>query len=170
MRSCRSGNIDDYFKLFPDHGQILVEADINDMRSMCEDWEHVHLCQHCFRPYIMWDKHESNRHSRFQIMLEIISFYIFMIIVWIPLLVLMIVPAFVVYAYTTCSGFTKPKAFTGDNELADINRLSKRHSENTEHVSSVINDTIKEKNKGGGFKYTPLRTDDDDAGVDGSSQ
>merc|ERR1712228_254669 len=150
MRLCDSGNIDDYFDLFRYHGQILDEVDIKDMKRLCDDYDYVHLCPHCFRPYILWSENDSNRHSRFQIMLEIISFYVF-----------------IVFMYSKCKGFTKPKAFTGEDVLADIG-LYNAHQANTRHVVNVIKKTIKQKKTNKGFNYMQLSaspTAEEEAGI-----
>merc|ERR1712048_428144 len=167
-----SGDINDYFDLFRYHGLCLDEADIKEMRRLTLD-EAVNFCPHCFRPYILFDKtsiyyRDSNRHSRFQIMLEIISFYVFIIICWVPMAILMIFPAIIMYVYSQCKGFTKPKAFTRDDVLADI-QLQQLHPDNSKHVSNVIRQTIKEKKKQGDFEYmqisAPLAGDEADAGA-----
>eukprot|EP01083_Nonionella_stella_P028404 78220_1 len=138
MRDVISGDIAKYFDLFRYHGHIVDDADIQLMRELCGDRNYVHLCPHCFRPYIVW-QNDSNRASRFQIMLEIISFYVFLILVWIPLSILMILPASWTWIARKCGEISKPRAFTGDDVLADIELKNKYQKQaNQEIVANVI--------------------------------
>ena len=82
------GNIDDYFTLF-NYYQLLDEADKKLIRNMLINRK---LCPHCYRPYIYYNG-KSNRLSRWQVLLELISYFVFRVFIWIPLCFILFLPA-----------------------------------------------------------------------------
>eukprot|EP01083_Nonionella_stella_P162243 532414_1 len=79
------GSIQTYFDLFR-HYRILDE---DDKRLMKHLLKHKLLCPICFRPY----SGDDDRYYKWQVMLEIISYYIFCVALWFPLLIVLSVPS-----------------------------------------------------------------------------
>ncbi|ETO33416.1 hypothetical protein RFI_03691 [Reticulomyxa filosa] len=84
------GNITDYFELFKNY-QVLDEMDKDLMKKLL--CGHT-ICSHCFRPY-KYDEAEkyTDRLFRWQVLLEILSYYVFVVCIWVPLIFLLTVPA-----------------------------------------------------------------------------
>eukprot|EP01083_Nonionella_stella_P061283 159736_1 len=87
-----NGDISRYFKLFVNYR--LDEADVKFMKSLMQN---AGICPQCYRPYRIYEETESgvksNRLYRWQVMLELLSFYVFMIVVYVPLTILIALPA-----------------------------------------------------------------------------
>jgi len=87
-----NGNIAHYFKLFVNYR--LDEADVKFMQSLMQN---AGICPHCYRPYRIYEKTEngikSNRLFRWQVVLELLSFFVFMVVLWLPLIILVALPA-----------------------------------------------------------------------------
>eukprot|EP01083_Nonionella_stella_P080159 220125_1 len=87
---CENGNISNYFELFLDYK--LDEADTKFMKSLLQN--DTGICPKCYRPYKKYNE-KSNRLYRWQVILELISFYIFMIFLYLPLILWIAFPAIV---------------------------------------------------------------------------
>eukprot|EP01084_Bolivina_argentea_P111712 199268_1 len=94
-----NGNISHYFELFINYR--LDEADVRFMESLMST---AGICPQCYRAYRKYDgNNKTNRLYRWQVILEILSFYVFLLCVYIPLIILIAIPA----AYDACMSFIK---------------------------------------------------------------
>eukprot|EP01084_Bolivina_argentea_P244248 409225_1 len=87
-----NGNISHYFKLFVNYR--LDEADVKFMKSLMQN---AGICPQCYRPYRIYEVTQtgikSNRLYRWQVVLELLSFYVFMLVIYVPLTILIALPA-----------------------------------------------------------------------------
>ncbi|ETO22318.1 Radial spoke protein 3 containing protein [Reticulomyxa filosa] len=79
-----TGDINDYFELFRQY-QMIDEADKALMKKLLYRQT---ICPNCFRPYTT-----ESRFFRWQVIMEILSFYVFMIFIWFPLIIFLLIPA-----------------------------------------------------------------------------
>ena len=82
-----NGDIQIYFDLFR-HYRILDDDDKKLMKHLLKNRK---LCPICFRPY----SGNNDRYYQWQVILEIISYYIFIILIWLPLLILLSFPSLI---------------------------------------------------------------------------
>ena len=108
MKDVRGGRIDDYFAMFESGsgGNQSFGLDVDDMRMIKRLFRYCSLCPQCFRPY-GWRKKPSkekgtndafgemdtDRHDRHHVLMEVISCYFFLLLVWIPLVIICFLPA-----------------------------------------------------------------------------
>eukprot|EP01083_Nonionella_stella_P271399 919598_1 len=107
MKDITGGNIEDYFKLFQLGGEnASLFLDTNDMLMIKKLFRYSSLCPQCYRPYAIWsdgtDRH-TDRHDRHHALMEMISCYIFLLLMWIPLLLILSIPALFGHLYSRIS-------------------------------------------------------------------
>ena len=89
-----NGNISHYFKLFINYR--LDEADVKFMKSLMQN---AGICPQCYRPFRVYENTstgmKTNRLYRWQVILELLSFYVFMLVIWFPLIFLITIPALI---------------------------------------------------------------------------
>jgi len=87
-----NGNISHYFKLFVNYR--LDEADVKFMKSLMQT---AGICPQCYRPYRIYEATstgtKTNRLFRWQVILELVSFYVFMMCIYLPLIIFIALPA-----------------------------------------------------------------------------
>ena len=83
-----SGDIESYFRLFDGY-----QLDSEDKKVLSSIFANRKLCAKCYRPYKKYSDGSSNRYQRWQVTIEMLSFYVFMLVMYVPLLVLITVPA-----------------------------------------------------------------------------
>merc|ERR1719206_1208946 len=87
----QNGDISRYFKLFVNYR--LDEADVKFMESLMQS---SGICPQCYRPYRIYETTSTgmitNRLYRWQVVLELLSFYVFMLVIWAPLIFLIALP------------------------------------------------------------------------------
>lgn len=86
-----SGNIDDYFNLFDGY-----QLDQEDQKVLRQIFATRNLCAKCYRPYKKFSDGSSNRYQRWQVTIEILSFYVFILTAWWWLVIVITVPALLV--------------------------------------------------------------------------
>ena len=71
----------------------LDEADVKFMKSLMQN---AGICPQCYRPFRIYATTETgmvtNRKYRWQVVVEVLSFYVFMVVVYCPLLLLIALP------------------------------------------------------------------------------
>ncbi|ETO06184.1 hypothetical protein RFI_31211 [Reticulomyxa filosa] len=106
------GNIKDYFELLQEY-QTLDESDKELMTKLLSRRS---ICPVCFRPFGSNDKY-----YRWQVILEVLSFYVFMCFIWIPLIILLFFPALFDRFWSNIETLQKPESKTTDTLInADI--------------------------------------------------
>eukprot|EP01083_Nonionella_stella_P196585 723199_1 len=113
MKDIKDGKVDDYFKFFEpgynntNHTSFGLDKD--DMRMIKRLFRYCSLCPQCFRPYSVWTKGSgkqttsatgesigdlgTDRYDRHHVLMDVISCYFFLLLVWIPLVILFVIPA-----------------------------------------------------------------------------
>eukprot|EP01084_Bolivina_argentea_P307706 531894_1 len=86
-----NGNIDNYFALFD--GYRLDKDDVKMIKNNMMDRG---LCPKCFRPFKLYSDGSSNRLAKWQVIIEIVSFYVFILFLYCPLLIFLCLPALLV--------------------------------------------------------------------------
>ena len=76
--SLKRGDIDKYFELFK-HWQLLDEDDKKLLRLRLNK---SNICRHCFRSYKSITKGSRMGLNRFQVELEVLSYYVFRLTIW----------------------------------------------------------------------------------------
>ena len=77
-RTLEKGKIDTYFDLFK-HWQLLDEDDKKLLRLRLKKSS---ICQHCFRSYKSNTRGSRLGLNRFQVELEVLSYYVFVLLIW----------------------------------------------------------------------------------------
>merc|ERR1719410_584941 len=108
--SAKGGNIDDYFALFGGgvSGGNSFGLDKDDKRMIARLCRYCSLCPQCYRPYSFVkitkdidnskskDEEEefiTDRYDKHHVLMHVISCYFFLFLVWIPLMLIMLIPA-----------------------------------------------------------------------------
>merc|ERR1712173_479470 len=80
----------------------------DDMRMIKRLFRYCSLCPQCYRPYGFWKKSsgreangdesqqrdmETDRFDRHHVLMDVVSCYFFLLLVWIPLIIICFVPA-----------------------------------------------------------------------------
>ena len=112
-------DISHYFKLFVNYR--LDQSDVNFMTSLSRS---AGVCPQCYRPYRIYEATETgmktNRLYRWQVILEIVSFYVFMAMIWFPLIVLISLPALFNALFSLVDDVTSSTKIVGGNRAAII--------------------------------------------------
>ena len=86
-----TGDISRYFKLFVNYR--LDDADAKFMKSLMQN---AGICPQCYRPFRIYSTTETgmvtNRKYRWQVIIEVLSFYVFLLLVYWWLLLLVALP------------------------------------------------------------------------------
>ena len=90
-RMITNGDIKIYFYLFRHYNKSLDEADKTLLFKLSRN---KMLCPSCFRPVKFYES-DSARLWRWQVAMEIISFYVFMIVGYLPILLFLLIPALI---------------------------------------------------------------------------
>jgi len=113
MKDTKNGRVDEYFGLFSDAqsgDDSLVGLDKDDMRMIQRLFRYCSLCPQCYRPYGVWRRSrdnsnaaqisaddevhlETDRYDRHHVLLHVISCYFFLLLVWLPLVTFLALPA-----------------------------------------------------------------------------
>jgi len=83
-----SGDINNYYALFDGY-----QLDDEDKKQLTQIFANRTLCAKCYRPYKKFPNGASNRYQRWQVTIELLSFYVFIFTLFVPLLVVITLPA-----------------------------------------------------------------------------
>ncbi|ETO14723.1 hypothetical protein RFI_22644 [Reticulomyxa filosa] len=140
-----------YFELFKNF-QVLDEVDKELMKTLL----HGHsICPHCFRPF----KHNEAQNStdrmfRWQVLLEILSYYTFIGFIWVPMILLLWIPALLSRLWAWIDIISKPQVKSTEMlasatvQMADVDPTYK----------TQVHDVIQNCNA----KYTEKDDEDED--------
>ncbi|ETO30790.1 hypothetical protein RFI_06328, partial [Reticulomyxa filosa] len=124
----KQGGIHDYFELFQEF-QIIDDADKELMKKLLYRRS---VCPVCFRPVT-----DGSKYHRWQVMLEVLSFYVFLLFVWIPLIILLFIPALLDRFWSNIKTLQKPQSETTDALInADID---------LEHIDFEYKEVVRSK-------------------------
>eukprot|EP01083_Nonionella_stella_P028170 77583_1 len=89
IRDIKDGKLENYFKCFAfGHGNSKV-FDERDECMIKQRLQYCSLCPQCYRPYGI---RSTDRYHRHHVLVEIISCYLFLLLIWIPLLLILFIP------------------------------------------------------------------------------
>ncbi|ETO31843.1 transient receptor potential-gamma protein [Reticulomyxa filosa] len=132
----KKGNINDYFELFQEY-QIVDDADKDLMKKLLYRRT---ICPICFRPFT-----EGSKYHRWQVMLEVLSFYVFLLFIWIPLIIFLFIPALLDRFWAHVKVLQKPQSETTNALInADID-LEQIDFEYKEIVRSKLSTTTQKQ-------------------------
>ena len=118
------GDIEDYFEYFESF-ELLDESDKHRIRNMVID---KYLCSHCYRPYKS-SKSNTNRLYQREILIELLSYFAFMILVCILRIVLAMVKIV----------FDKLHSILHSCKCSCVGDTDKSESESESHFTDVEN-------------------------------
>eukprot|EP00484_Ammonia_sp_Unknown_P014069 CAMPEP_0197080372 /NCGR_PEP_ID=MMETSP1384-20130603/214092_1 /TAXON_ID=29189 /ORGANISM="Ammonia sp." /LENGTH=484 /DNA_ID=CAMNT_0042519255 /DNA_START=85 /DNA_END=1539 /DNA_ORIENTATION=- len=133
----KSGDIDDFFELF-----INYRLDEDDVKLMKRLMHHTGVCPKCFRPYKTWSDGTTDRLQRWEIQLEIISYYVFRIFVHIPMILILTLPALIGGLQSWISNITKDSHKISEDE-SEVTK--QRNVSSDEHYRSLVQNVINQE-------------------------
>ncbi|ETO07133.1 hypothetical protein RFI_30259, partial [Reticulomyxa filosa] len=129
----QKGNINDYFALFGEY-QIIDEEDKMLMTKLLHRQS---ICPNCYRPFS-----EETKYFRWQVLLEILSFYVFMVFLWIPLVISLLIPALLDRIWTSCKSLRISQS-QGSNVLQNTEiEMNHIDFDYQEKVKQIVNKNI----------------------------
>ena len=133
MHTHKGGDIESYFDRLEESGYAL---DDEDEKRIARLFRYCELCPLCYRPFGAYPPKKSakesetvtypqvDRYARHKVFSEIASFYVFLAFVWIPLLILLAIPALISYYFSETSKLDNTKNIqsqNGDNNNSNHN-------------------------------------------------
>eukprot|EP01083_Nonionella_stella_P176726 619094_1 len=116
MRDIKDGKVENYFKFFEfgreennSSSSQSFGLDKDDMRMIKRLFRYCSLCPQCYRPFGIWTESSgdasggasdeslgelgTDRYDRHHVLMDVISCYFFLLLVWIPLMIILAIPA-----------------------------------------------------------------------------
>ena len=136
------GDISNYFNLF--RGYRLDEDDVKIIKNI---FENRGVCSKCYRPYKLYHDGSSNRLARWQVIIEILSFYVFLLILYWSLLLFLCLPALLVGLWTQIQSLADSNKSVGQQQMSvDANESSRNTSTaQTKNYRTLIRQIIAEE-------------------------
>eukprot|EP01083_Nonionella_stella_P132239 401986_1 len=170
IRDIKDGKLENYFKCFAfGHGNASFgRLDKNDTRMIGRLLQYCSLCPQCYRPYGIWTKTSkdsggasdemlgplgTDRYDPHHVLMEIISCYLFLLLIWMPLLLILFIPTL----------FSRLCNRISQSEVYNIQLDAGKHHSSDEYQKAVYG--IVEKRCGDKHKF-----DNDDDGNDNDSK
>ena len=138
IKSDGSGIVKNYFELF-NYYAMLDGADKDMISNMLIN---RNICEYCYRPYIRYPNGDTDRLYQYQALLELLSYVVFKLFIWIPMLVALLIPAGISKLNSWCRHYAKEQE---TNKLRLLEYDEDITLETFEKNSQFINKILQEK-------------------------
>ena len=127
MDTIKGGDIENYFVLLENSGFVL---DMEDRLRLKRLFRYCELCPLCFRPFgiiigpVIFGQTmiHVDRYTRHKVLSEIASFYVFVLLIWVPLLMVFSVAALISYYVSKSGALEGTSHMHGNNKASDSGR------------------------------------------------